>query len=289
MKTSIFSLCLVGFCLTSFSTVQAQTLRRDYVVDAPIQYRVSDPWDRGLVFRRHIGHAGFFYNCDNEQCKRQSPYICFKSEHRGCRETCLNKWRRQIAEAKWRLDAGGCGCPNNYPGCDCEPGICLACNTHPGIPSIDYSKLPPGTATLKSKTPQDKKQSDPAPSNPNIERYRSGQQSATKKANSYFAEVPRSIDDQSRHRSTAASYYRSQLSPMPESSLPVSSARPTRLHHSIVKGEKPEPRTANNSHRNRLVPVADAIAAQKQKLRRSFGRQVETANKNSTKRSRLLR
>ena len=297
MKTSILSLCLMAFAfVSSCNTVSAQTLRKDYVVDAPVQYQVTDPWDRGRVFRNHIGHGGFFYNCDNEQCKRDSPFLCFKSENRGKRPSCLQQIRRQLAEAKWRLDAGGCGCPGNYPGCDCEPGICLACNVHPGIPSIDYSKLMPGNATLDSNdtiTTPEVTPDTPAPQkSPTIDYYRSGKR-RLRKSGSYFAAVPDSIDDGSRSQSETLE--RKKLPYRSISELPISGGSRTRLHPSILAGSsKKKPRTASSSYRNRLVPVSDAIAAQKRKLQKTTlrSRQQESTTKRvsrSPKRFRLLR
>ena len=296
MKSSIFTLSLVAcFFSIGLTSLSGQTLRRDYVVDAPVQYKVTDPWDRGRVFRNHIGHGGFFYNCDNEECKRNSPYLCFKSEHRGPRESCLATWRRQLAEVKWRLNAGGC-CTQKYPGADCDPDICLACNVHPGLPSIDYSKLTPGTATLPTRettTPNEAAPAGPTPRrNPTTDYYRSGSR-LKRRSNSYFASVPQSIDDQTRSRRSSA-YYRSNRT-MPNENLPTANPGRSRLHSSIVMGNQRSSRNSasQNQNRNQLIPVADAIAAQKQKIYRS--KNWRTAIKSekpaatTAKRFRLLR
>ena len=94
--TRLRSLCLLcvslGFVVSVEQAVEAQVVRnsvekvtrdyretrRDYVLDKPFQYQPSDPWYRGKLFQVHTGHYGFFYNCDGEECKRESPYICWK-------------------------------------------------------------------------------------------------------------------------------------------------------------------------------------------------------------------
>ena len=123
------------------NSVSSQTYRRDYKIDAPIQYQASDPWDRGFNFRNHINHAGFFYNCDGEECKRNSPYLYYLQATEDCRFNARQYIRRQIDEVKWRLQAGGCGDALCYPGCDCEPGVNLNCNVKPDSVNIDYSNL----------------------------------------------------------------------------------------------------------------------------------------------------
>lgn len=42
------------------------------------QYAPDDPWTRGRWWLRQTGHFGKFYNCDCEEKKRCSPYICWK-------------------------------------------------------------------------------------------------------------------------------------------------------------------------------------------------------------------
>lgn len=42
------------------------------------QYRPDDPWTRGRIWLRQTGHFGLFYNCDCEEKKRNSPFICWK-------------------------------------------------------------------------------------------------------------------------------------------------------------------------------------------------------------------
>ena len=42
------------------------------------QYCSEDPWIRGRIWLKQTGHFGWFYNCDCEEDKRKSPYICWK-------------------------------------------------------------------------------------------------------------------------------------------------------------------------------------------------------------------
>jgi hypothetical protein len=44
------------------------------------QYQPNDPWTKGCVYRLHTGHAGKFYNCDCEEQKRFSEFICWKNK-----------------------------------------------------------------------------------------------------------------------------------------------------------------------------------------------------------------
>jgi len=147
------------------NSAHGQTLRKDYRLDAPIQYQPNDPFVRGRVYKNHVGHAGLFYNCDNEECKRNSPYICWKGENRACDEKGISLWRRQLDEAIWRFRVGKC-CDEPYPGCPCEPGVCLACNTHSGAADIDYTRVRnmSGIAPTQSRMNDMNLQQAPAPS-----------------------------------------------------------------------------------------------------------------------------
>lgn len=104
-----------------------QEFQRDYVYEKPFQYSPSDPWNRGKVFRMHTGHWGKYYNCDGEESKRNSPYICWAvhdepdfPRKKGFRE-CV---RCEIAKVKQRIidGAGNCG-----PG-QCDGGCVGTCN-----------------------------------------------------------------------------------------------------------------------------------------------------------------
>ena len=93
------------------ATKDIRETRRDYRLEKPFQYQPSDPWYRGKVFNTHTGHYGLFYNCDNEECKRNSPYICWKVHH----ERDFPKWKRpryyiiqDLNKIRSRISNGGC-------------------------------------------------------------------------------------------------------------------------------------------------------------------------------------
>jgi len=75
-------------CLASFACIQlgsetsnAQEVRkavRDYKTDRVFNYQPTDPSFRGKLFNIQTKHYGKFYNCDGEEAKRNSPYICWK-------------------------------------------------------------------------------------------------------------------------------------------------------------------------------------------------------------------
>lgn len=92
-------------------------------------YAPDSPWSHGKVFQRWIGHGGVGYNCDREECKRNSPYITWKSVSR-C-ETKRVGWsvlQHDIEEVKARVRAGQCQqpcwprqlCPDCNQTCDCD-------------------------------------------------------------------------------------------------------------------------------------------------------------------------
>ena len=83
----------------------------DYKHDRPFQYAPSDPWTRSHLFNRHTKHSGFAYNCDGEECKRNSPYICWKTHCENdlpARVGWWNRLNRTAAEVKQRIADGSC-------------------------------------------------------------------------------------------------------------------------------------------------------------------------------------
>jgi len=99
-----------------------ENFKKDYITDKPYRYSPDDPWERGNVFRMQTGHSGLFRNCDNEEQKRFSPYICWKVHNepdfpglRGARAF----FSLDLCEVKQRIrDGAGC-CAGNCgkPGC----------------------------------------------------------------------------------------------------------------------------------------------------------------------------
>jgi hypothetical protein len=89
--------------------------------ESAYQYAPSDPWTRSKWIQVQTKHYGFFYNCDGEECKRNSPYINWKSHCETDlppKKGCLDLLKSEIEEIKQRISDGGCGC--SEPGCDCK-------------------------------------------------------------------------------------------------------------------------------------------------------------------------
>ncbi|MEM7453266.1 MAG: hypothetical protein AAF456_02815 [Planctomycetota bacterium] len=109
--------------------------RRDYFLEKPFQYSPMDPWQRGNVFQLHSGHAGFFYNCDGEECKRNSPYICWKihnepdfPQRRGLIQGLICDYE----EIKRRVLDGACcsGCSNPNCAGNCQQPVVTGYGHH---------------------------------------------------------------------------------------------------------------------------------------------------------------
>lgn len=75
----------------------------------PTHYSPDDPWTRSAVYRNHVGHFGLFYNCDGEEAKRCSPYICWKSQdNRQCQRGPWSAFLFDLALVQQRIRWGGC-------------------------------------------------------------------------------------------------------------------------------------------------------------------------------------
>jgi hypothetical protein len=117
---------------------------RDFCIEKPLQYSPDDPWTRSRVFRLYTGHAGLFYNCDCEEEKRNSPYICWKTT---CENQILPKrsflriWTKDIENTRQRIIDGagaccgeGCGCHRcrQSTGATCGGSECKTCDAGHG-------------------------------------------------------------------------------------------------------------------------------------------------------------
>ncbi len=95
------------------------------------QYAPGDPWTRSKLFRVQTKHYGFGYNCDDEECKRNSPYICWK--HQADHDLPARKgwWQRlsqTAAEVKQRIADGNCvKCAEADPCLRCQQQKCGGC------------------------------------------------------------------------------------------------------------------------------------------------------------------
>ena len=141
---SVVICCFAFLCVTS---VQAQDrlLRdffRDYCKLVPRAYSPDDPWTMGKILRTEVGHGGFFYNCDSEECKRNSPYINWHHQNTDpfvCRPI-LTDIEQQLAEVKRRVAWGSCyqcGQSNHKCGCaECASVGYVSSNDHSGDQEI---------------------------------------------------------------------------------------------------------------------------------------------------------
>ena len=140
---------------------------RDYRDERIFNYQPQDPWYRGKLFNIHTKHYGRFYNCDNQEDKRNSPYIHWKPHYEndfppriGFRENL----RRDIAEIKQRISDGSGGCsascscwkgrqhstPASCPCAQCsDPNSCPSLTDQP-IDNYLQAKIP----TSRSRQPQ---------------------------------------------------------------------------------------------------------------------------------------
>lgn len=109
---------MAGLLITDLtgSDVQAQQIRKfahDYFFES-ITYNPQDPQHRSDIYRKQIGHSGRFYNCDNEECKRHSPYIEWKTNFqpqwvntRGLVDGTV----RDLNRVRQRIQNGSCNEP----------------------------------------------------------------------------------------------------------------------------------------------------------------------------------
>lgn len=135
LMRNAFSFLIAMACVSATGTLmpaatEAQLAQAadDYKHDRPFQYAPSDPWTRSRLFNQHIKHAGWFYNCDGEQCKRNSPYIFWKTHHENDLPAATPWWQRvnqTVAEVKQRIADGGCADGNCRP----AQATCSSCET----------------------------------------------------------------------------------------------------------------------------------------------------------------
>jgi len=121
-------LALTGFlfCLPNASVAQELAkIRHDYFLNPTGKYSPSDPWTRSRIWRRHTGHFGKFSNCDCEEQKRYSPYICWKNaDFPFVGEGLFFQWHRDVQRIRQRIADGSCHCGcqhgDHAVACDCN-------------------------------------------------------------------------------------------------------------------------------------------------------------------------
>lgn len=155
------------FCIATDANAQQVIYQNENC--APTEfYKPSDPWTRGKLFNIQTGNTGLFFNCDGEQAKRYSPYICWKPITEKALPTRTGIWnsiKQDIAEVKQRVrdgsccdlgctcadchkarkngDIGGCASSVNGGGSQCSQPSCQSCasNTPPIVtPTVDNAK-----------------------------------------------------------------------------------------------------------------------------------------------------
>lgn len=143
LKSLMFAVAFVAVLPTFQAEAQDRILRdyfRDYHVLTPRAYSPEDPSLMGRILRIEVGHGGLFYNCDNEESKRCSPYIKWHQQNQDCcQHLRLIRFsiRQQLAEVKQRIRWGGCD--------DCGGKSCGCCQ-------CDSPAAAVATPTLASKT-----------------------------------------------------------------------------------------------------------------------------------------
>ncbi len=108
-------------CGTDYASAQLIPTIKTRRFEPAYNYAPTDPWTRSKAIQVQTKHYGFFYNCDGEECKRNSPYIKWKGhcetdlpEKKGC----LDLLRREIGQIKQRISDGSCAC--DQADCDCK-------------------------------------------------------------------------------------------------------------------------------------------------------------------------
>ena len=129
MRTQIIYLfTFIGIASCWLGTIQpahgqlAQAID-DYKRDRPFQYTPCDPWSRSKLFNRQTKHSGFSYNCDGEESKRNSPYICWKTHYENDIPARVGWWQRlnvTAADVKQRIAEGSCNTCQEATSCQCS-------------------------------------------------------------------------------------------------------------------------------------------------------------------------
>lgn len=90
-------------------TVRDEATKRRADYPGPIMYGPQDPWTRSKLYQKQTGHHGLFYNCDDEECKRNSPYINWNAQQNAdWRNGFKTALKRDWCDVKQRLHDGGC-------------------------------------------------------------------------------------------------------------------------------------------------------------------------------------
>ena len=126
-----------GFCSADAQLVRVLKDRR---FEPPYQYGPNDPWIRTKATNIQTKHYGLFYNCDSEECKRNSPFIKWQTHQAKDlppKQNALVRVRCGLDEVRQRIFDGAGDCldascqpcqSDNCSNCDaCES--CSQCQT----------------------------------------------------------------------------------------------------------------------------------------------------------------
>ena len=94
------------FCIATDANAQQVVYKNENCAPTDF-YKPSDPWTRGKLYNIQTGNSGLFFNCDGEQAKRYSPYICWKpitEKALPTRKGIWNSIKQDIAEVKQRVE-----------------------------------------------------------------------------------------------------------------------------------------------------------------------------------------
>ena len=110
----------LGFLCSLANGQELRKAIRDYRDERIFNYQPNDPQYRGKAFNVHTKHYGHFYNCDNQEDKRNSPYIYWRPHYENDfppRIGFCENLRRDIIEIKQRISDGASGCRGS---CACQ-------------------------------------------------------------------------------------------------------------------------------------------------------------------------
>ena len=133
VKKTVF----LGLIALIFVTVQRESEAQQWIktlqdncLNPLRQFQPDDPWTRSCLWNLQAGRSGLFFNCDEEEQKRYSPYIYWKCQTIDLIPPCPLAPRYTISDlhaTKQRIIDGSCGCQCTFAHCagNCG-GTCAA-------------------------------------------------------------------------------------------------------------------------------------------------------------------
>ena len=131
-KTIFLGLVALIFVTVHRESEAQQVIKtlQDYCLNPFRQFQPDDPWTRSCLWNLQAGRSGLFFNCDEEEQKRYSPYIYWKCQTIDPIPPCPLAPRYLISDlhaTKQRIIDGSCGCQCTFAHCagNCG-GTCAA-------------------------------------------------------------------------------------------------------------------------------------------------------------------